>query len=82
MLTFLDSDLIFVLHNPLIFCPQKKELAKSLLSFCYWACKKQMKVITRVTFFKDGPFLDSFSLLSSLLFNSQLVDKTLPMLGL
>ena len=28
-------------------------------------------------FFKDGPFPASFSLLSSLLFNSQLVDKTL-----
>ena len=31
---------------------------------------------------RDGPFLASFSLFPSFLFNSQLVDKTLPMLGL
>ena len=33
------------------------------------------------SFFKNGPFPDSFSLFSCFLFNSQLVDKTLAVLG-
>ena len=35
----------------------------------------------RVSFFKDGPFLASFSLFSYFLYNVKLVDKILPMLG-
>ena len=43
----------------------------------------QEQCCTFYIFFKEGPFLtsSSFSLLLSFLFNSHLVDKTLPILG-